>query len=477
MTSRRAWWLTTLSTISALFAAISLGPAATFAQQAYLPGVGMPQPGIVSPGGAGGQPQMMWNPSQMPGYGAYGPGWNGVALTGYNTPPPYVEVAPGVYREAVGPPGGELTAGMVGGEMGDDYGDESNCPNGSGRHYLGNPLALLAPYSETGQCTTHWFDIEAEALYLGLKRYASPFLVFSKDNNAAGANRIISGDLDPAEMPGFRVTGAKQVGPGSDLEFTYLGLFQFNRVASADDPSSHLMSVYSNFNQLNNEVGLQHFDFAYLHQMEYANTVNSFELNYRRRWQGSNCLFQGSWLFGARYINLTERLQWLSLDDRPADLVAGRLKSKGSGHYDLDTENSMPGGQIGGDLWLCLLPGLNVGVEGKTALFGSFAQQSTSIYSVQDGVVNTLLTPEHLGYAKVPFVGELSLMVNYRISPKLTVRGGYEVFYLDGLALAMQNFNPVIPNYPQADTTRTPYVNTSGSLLYSGFTIGGEWMW
>ncbi len=474
MTSRRAWWLTTLSTISTLFAAISLGPAATFAQQAYLPGAGMPQSGIVNPGGVG-QPQMMWNPSQMPGYGAYGPGWNGVAPAGY-APPPYVEVAPGVYRDAVGAPGEELTAGMVGGETGDEYGDEPNCPNGSGRHYLGNPLALLAPYSETGQCTTHWFDIEAEGLYLGLRRYDSPFLVFSKENNAAGANRLTSDALDPAEMPGFRVTGAKQVGPGSDLEFTYLGLFQFNRLASANG-ANNLMSVFSNFNQLNNSVGLQHFDYAYLHQMEYSNTVNSFELNYRRRWQGASCLLQGSWLFGARYVNLAERLRWLSQDNRAADPPGRPNPSVGSGHYDLDTENSMPGGQIGGDLWLCLLPGLNIGVEGKTALFGSFAQQSTSIYSVQSGTVTTLLPLERQGYEKVSLAGELSLMVNYRVSPKLTFRGGYEVLYLDGLALAMQNFNPVIPNYPRSDTVRTPYLNSTGSLLYSGFTVGGEWMW
>jgi hypothetical protein len=227
MTSRRAWWLTTLSTISTLFAAISLGPAATFAQQAYLPGAGMPQPGAVSPGGDW-QPQMMGYPAQPPGYGAYGPGGNGVAPAGYYTPPPYVEVAPGVYREAVGPPGGEPAAGMAGGGINDDYGDESNCPDGSGRHYLGNPLALLAPYSETGQCTTHWFDIEVEGLYLGLHRYASPFLVFSKD--ISGANELTSDALDPTERAGFRLTAAKQVGPGSDLEFTYLGLFQFARI-------------------------------------------------------------------------------------------------------------------------------------------------------------------------------------------------------------------------------------------------------
>jgi hypothetical protein len=134
----------------------------------------------------------------------------------------------------------------------------------------------------------------------------------------------------------------------------------------------------------------------------------------------------------------------------------------------------MTGAQLGGDTWLCVLPGLNVGIDGKLGIYGNNASQRTSIYSIdlEDDFIGILPT-EKISNDRVTFIGELNLMVTYRLNHKLTLRGGYNLMFIDGVATAMNNFNPDIPQL----TERTPFVSNKGDLFYDGFSIGAEYMW
>ena len=68
----------------------------------------------------------------------------------------------------------------------------------------------------------------------------------------------------------------------------------------------------------------------------------------------------------------------------------------------------------------------------------------------------------------------MSLNVAYRVNHKLTLRAGYELVFIEGAALALENFNPDVPLF---GITRTASFSDGGTLFYDGFTIGGEWMW
>ena len=74
------------------------------------------------------------------------------------------------------------------------------------------------------------------------------------------------------------------------------------------------------------------------------------------------------------------------------------------------------------------------------------------------------------GNDKVSFIGELEFLMTYQVSHNFTVRGGYQMLFVEGVAIAMENFNPDV-------TARVPRMSDGGSLFYNGFTIGAEWMW
>ena len=61
-------------------------------------------------------------------------------------------------------------------------------------------------------------------------------------------------------------------------------------------------------------------------------------------------------------------------------------------------------------------------------------------------------------------------MLTYQLSHNFTLRGGYQMLFVEGVATAMDNFNGTI-------TERVPSMADGGSLFYDGFTIGAEWMW
>ena len=105
--------------------------------------------------------------------------------------------------------------------------------------------------------------------------------------------------------------------------------------------------------------------------------------------------------------------------------------------YDVATRNSLTGGQIGGDLWVCIVPGFKFGVEAKGGVFGNLAKQHTNI------AADSLSTPivEEVSTTKAAFALEVGVMFIYKINQNFTLRGGYQSVFVDGVALAPENFN------------------------------------
>jgi len=405
----------------------------------------------------------------MPAPAAHQPGWGYAAPANfYYAQQPMMQATPAYFQEPA-PVAEEETPEPE--SLEEYYSDEYYPRHGhrTGSVLLGL-LGMVAPYSEGGRCEPHWFDLHAEFLYLSLDNHG-PFIEFSRD--IGGTTRITSNDLEYGDEPGFRVTGTYQTGPGSNLEFTYLGMFDFDETSNATGVDN-LNSIFTNFTADDpGGNGQEQFDQADFHQVSLANNLDSLELNYRRRWVGPTCLLQGSWLVGVRYVKVKERLLFSSVADRP-NPAGGRFG--GTGTCIVNATNYMTGPQIGGDLWLCLLPGLSVGLDGKFTLLGNNAKQFTSISGddVNTGFVG-IVPPERIGNDKVTFLGEASLNVNYRVNHRFTIRAGYELIFVEGVALALENFNPEVELF--GNPPRVAAFSDGGSLFYDGFTFGGELMW
>jgi hypothetical protein len=103
-----------------------------------------------------------------------------------------------------------------------------------------------------------------------------------------------------------------------------------------------------------------------------------------------------------------------------------------------------------------------------------------SVITVNTQPINPPVNPftEEQIHNDVAYVGDASLIATYRVNYQWTVRGGYQLLYVDGVALATDNFNIEPPAGPFGPFgARVPFVDDDGSAFYHGLFVGAEYMW
>ena len=458
MTIRRWWLLTGLAML------VAMASSDRVWGQGYPPppaGPGMapmaPQPGYP-------QPMAALPPAPS------GPAPGMMAPGGYPYAPPAYAGAP-MPGGAYGPPGG-MTGGMMpqmmpamGPMAGPVMAPEGACPycGGQGCSYCLQTgaddfdvriLRWILPYSEGGICEQRFYNIFADALYM--KREDVSRRVDFTSDGVAGPIVLSSDSLDFSDEIGIRVGGAIQIGAGKTIETAYMGMFDHDSRAQVTS-AGNLYSAMSNFG-VAPPGGFDDTDASDLQSIAYGTTFDTVELSIRQRWVAPNCRIQGSYLYGIRYFQLEEGFLYQTLD--APDFM----------NYSVDTYNALTGFQVGGDLWVTIIPGLRLGAEAKVGLYGKRSKQFTVIDA------GSLVNPvrESVSETGVAFVGEANLMAIWRISHRWTFRAGWEFLYVDSVALAIENFNS---GPPFVVGQRTPFINSNGDAFYHGGYIGFEWMW
>jgi hypothetical protein len=175
-----------------------------------------------------------------------------------------------------------------------------------------------------------------------------------------------------------------------------------------------------------------------------------------------NTRIQGSWLVGLRYVYLLEDFTYYSasqVNDASQNTLVSAM-------------NSMTGAQLGGDLWVCIMPGLSLGGEAKAGLYGNHARQHTII----DVFPDALQYAERVTEDSAAFVGDANLTLLWRMSQNWTFRTGYTFLWMSEVALASENLNPNVPlvGFP---TPREALIDNGGDVFYHGFTAGFEYLW
>jgi hypothetical protein len=146
----------------------------------------------------------------------------------------------------------------------------------------------------------------------------------------------------------------------------------------------------------------------------------------------------------------------------------------GQSSTDVRTHNSLVGFQSGLDLWANIVPGISVGAEGRAGIYGNHARQNTHVFGSTTAGGTSADLRETTNNADVAVVAEANVMFIYRVNPNATIRAGYSVLYIDGVALAAENFNA---QNPFNNTRTVPELDDSGHLFYHGGFAGFEWMW
>jgi hypothetical protein len=192
-------------------------------------------------------------------------------------------------------------------------------------------------------------------------------------------------------------------------------------------------------------------------------------MNWRHHWVAPSYWFHGSCLMGIRYVRLEEDFRYITQVNAHFDPLTLLPRGPASMNYLVTTSNDLLGFQLGAEMGVCVLPGIALGAEFKAGVYGNDAEQDTTIAA-------TNLAPdihEADSNRDVALVSEAGAMVVYQVKPWLSLRGGYQLLFLDGVALGPENFNTAAPFPPP----REVLINDNGNVFYHGYTAGLEWTW
>lgn len=478
MIKRWAWILPVLSVVATLIAAPAQAqnypadPATMAAMQAQY----QAQAAYVAQAQYAAQGQYGYPPGMIP--------------TAYMQDPSVAAGSPGPMPDVYGQYG-SLPGGYDGGPMGGDFAmggcsfcGGAGCPAcagfGGGHHgdhgLLGDVFGCVGPYPDGGCGAVRWFDFAVD--FMMLRRDDPGRNVALTSQGINGPIVLQTSQLDMDDAAGFRFIGCMQVGPGGNVEFVYFGQFHWDDGAFVRRSGfNDLFSVFSQFGTkpLNGFLETDQSDFQ---RIDYTSEFDSFEINFRQRWMAPNCRYQGSWICGVRHFILDEKFRLFTSSSSPGVTDAGgNFLRPAQARFDVDTTNNLTGFQLGGDIWICLLPGLRVGGELKAGVYGNHMNANTTI-GVNNGNVPT--TRERVEINDVSFIGQADLMATYRINYNWTARIGYQFLFVDGVALAGENFNTAPPALfapPPNAAVRVPTINDNGNVFYHGWFAGLEFMW
>jgi hypothetical protein len=377
------------------------------------------------------------------------------------------------------------------------YGDGSQCypgcaPMGCGGtdpavgYDLMNDVGMAGDLHD--QRGPHYWDFRAEAVYLNRDDTFNDNIEFTS-LNVGNTIVLSSNQLDFDSQSGFRVMGRYDICPLAVFEFGYTGVFGFEDSAQFIDPGGAPGNLFSLFSRPSPGTGqfgvnpatvtlpaplnpMPETEQALSHSISIDSDLQSAELTYRRYWLGYIPRVSGTLLAGFRYTKMTENFVFASQGSQPA--VNNQLGPLAALRYDEDCDNNLAGFQTGGDMWVSLTQGLRIGAETKVGLYNNHYSLRNRITTTPAGTTPPTLTEEFRD-DKVAFLSEASFDVVADILPSVSIRGGYEVLYMDSLVLAGENFNQTSPYGNQG--ARVGFVNDNGELLYTGFHAGIEYIW
>jgi len=189
---------------------------------------------------------------------------------------------------------------------------------------------------------------------------------------------------------------------------------------------------------------------------EYASRLYNAELN--ARW----ALCPGvTMLAGFRWVEEWENLQGI--------LTPPALARKNP-FWTTTTENDLYGFQIGGD-WKIIERG-RFSLSGlvKAGMFDNHAAETTGVSIYRKMYWESDATNQ------LAFLGDIGLEARYQLTPRLSLKAGYQAIWLEGVALAPGQIQKTFCNGDPLNTyVQALGVNSGSGVLFHGATAGLEY--
>lgn len=250
------------------------------------------------------------------------------------------------------------------------------------------------------------------------------------------------GDMDWAAGP--RLVFGLPIGQATAIEFGYFGLFNMN--GSTFDPAP----VPAN-------LGGGVTGTAVNSRADYRSTVNNGELGLRY-W----IMPQVSLLAGFRYMNWHENLN-TAFD--PVSPFGGLALPPGSANAVFHTSNNLYGFQLGSNWTPMITDCLGLDIGGKAGIFGAHTEMDAS--AAFPGLAGASAAASS---TRTSFIGEFGIVGTYNVTRFLKLRAGYQVMWIEGLALAPEQIGNV--NFGGSTA-----VSNRGGVFLHGAVVGLEYRW
>ena len=290
--------------------------------------------------------------------------------------------------------------------------------------------------------TPYRWMVRADAMFLDRSTAdGEQSIAFGDPLNPKGTEILHTGDLDFSSSWGPRISLSRCITDRASIEVGYYNIPDWDSVATRSGAISIQFPSFAHPPLPPGPFGTATFN--------YSSQLHSFETNIRR----VSCNEWLTWIGGFRYLELSEQYG--------ATFVTGG----GVSRYTINTDNRLYGFQFGGEahLWDCAR--WSVDMWGKASLMGNAGSQRT--FEDVSAIGGGTATASARGNSAA-FLGELAVVVNRQISCRLWARAGYQVLWLDRLALAPEQLDNTNPSIPLATA------DLSGDLFLHGGFFGLE---
>jgi hypothetical protein len=283
-------------------------------------------------------------------------------------------------------------------------------------------------------------------------------LILTRDNDARNRPLVLDvnsgdvllsvGDTDFDWDGGLRVGYACREYDAWGVEFVYLGYF--DQTASASVTSSDDL-------RLPGALGLavNNFFAADNVRVHYTSDLQSAEANFD--YGCGDCNSSIDWLVGFRYLYLGEGYGIRAYDS-----------AESTTRYNVGTDNNLFGAQIGARARKC--HGC-FAVEGttKAGIYGNWMEQDQA--PIIDFPDFEFRPRRESDGGDVAFVGDVNLSGIYQVTEVWGLRAGYNVIWIDGVALAPEQLD--FSNGPNSGK----HLEEGGNVFLHGINIGVEARW
>lgn len=308
-----------------------------------------------------------------------------------------------------------------------------------------------------------FWEIEADALFLrrtipevvtGIDDQLSPI-----DNTVLGSSVAAStGSLNFGLESGARLTAAYYPTPQTGYEISFMGLYDWSdsKTFISSGGESLRVAFIDAVRASQDDPTDQAEDFVQAagQQLDYESNLNSLEFNYRYALTPPSEQSFATLTAGLRYMSIDEGFNLTSLDG--STRLGGNI-----GTYRIRTNNDLLGLQVGVDSGVQLTPSLGLGLSAKAGLMLNFNSQN-SVFTNDNGLP-TVLAGAGSSTSLSP-VFELEGTARWDISDNFTLKTGYHLLALGGVATAPAQFGPL---EELGNLERT-------SVLYHGPFVGFE---